>query len=79
MAKRKRGAPKKASGQIKDELIQLRVKAAEKETFRAAAKLSGLSMSSWMRERLLERGREELEQAGQSVPFLPARSPRLSF
>jgi hypothetical protein len=48
----------------------MRLQEAEKQGFRLAAKLSGLELSAWIRERLRRVAREELEQAGKTVPFL---------
>ena len=48
----------------------MRVDEAEKEGFRAAAELSGLDMSAWIRERLRQAAWKELERAGQPVPFI---------
>jgi uncharacterized protein (DUF1778 family) len=73
MAKR-RGRPPKAPGTAKAEYLQVRVHAAEKRSFHAAAELAGLDLSSWVRERLRMLARKELEKAGQTVPFLnPAK------
>ena len=67
-----RGAPKKPPDKVKGALIQLRVNAAEKQAFGDAADLDGKKLSEWMRDRLRRLAREELEQHGQRVPFLPA-------
>ena len=69
MAK-KRGMPRKATGKAKDGLLQVRVGAAEKTAFSAAADLSGLDLSAWVRERLRQAARKELEESGHAVPFL---------
>jgi hypothetical protein len=68
--KPKRGAPKKPAEKSKNSTKQIRLGAAELETFQAAADLAGLSVSSWMRERLRTVAREELKAAGRDVPFL---------
>ncbi len=44
----------------------------EKEAFRNAARLAGLDLSAWIRERLRLTARHELESAGQPVPFVPS-------
>jgi len=69
MAK-KRGAPKKAETVAKAEVVQIRLNASEKDGFAAAASHAGISMSSWMRERLRVSAAEELRKMGKDVPFL---------
>ena len=54
----------------KTESIKMRIAPKERQTFDAAAKLAGISMSSWMRDRLRKIARQELVEAGQKVPFL---------
>jgi hypothetical protein len=68
--KKKQGAPKKSAGKAKGELLQLRVNAAEKQAFAAAAELDGKKMSEWIRDRLRRLSRQELEAADKQVPFL---------
>lgn len=76
MAKR-RGRPPKAPGKAKAEYLQVRVNAAEKRSFHAAAELAGLDLSAWVRERLRLLARKELGKAGQAVPFLKSsRKPQ---
>lgn len=69
MAK-KRGRPVGPSGKAKADKIEVRMEPAEKAAFQTAADLSGLSLSSWVRERLRRVARTELEDAGKPVPFL---------
>jgi uncharacterized protein (DUF1778 family) len=64
------GRPPKGSDKIKGIRLDMRVEAAEKEAFRAAAELSGLDLSAWIRERLRAASRRELIEAGRQVPFL---------
>lgn len=74
---KRRGRPPMGSADVKSESILLRMAAAEKTGFRAAADLSGLELSVWIRERLRAVARKELESAGQAVPFIrPAHSVR---
>jgi hypothetical protein len=68
--KNRGGRPPKGSDKIKAFRLDLRLELAEKEGFRAAAELSGLDMSGWIRERLRQAARKELDQAGQPVPFI---------
>lgn len=51
--------------------IEIRVQSAEKDGFEEAAALAGISLSSWVRERLRLSAIRELESAGRRVPFIP--------
>lgn len=51
--------------------LDIRVTDAEKEGFELAAALAGISLSSWVRERLRLTAIRELESAGRRVPFVP--------
>jgi hypothetical protein len=55
----------------KSEILQIRVSDSEKEGFELAAAFAGISMSSWVRERLRLAAIRELESAGRRVPFVP--------
>ena len=55
----------------KTEVLQIRVSDTEKEGFELAAALAGISVSSWVRERLRLSAIRELEGAGRRVPFVP--------
>ena len=66
---RKTTAPKKA----KAAYLEVRLEVAEKEAFQQAADLAGLALSAWVRERLRQISRRELEEHGQPVPFLRGR------
>jgi hypothetical protein len=55
----------------KSEVLQIRVTDSEKEGFELAAMLAGISVSSWVRERLRLSAIRELEGAGRRVPFVP--------
>ena len=70
---KRRGRPPKGSDKVKGFRLDMRVDANEKESFRLAAELAGLDMSAWIRERLRQNARKELESAGQRVRFLPAQ------
>lgn len=62
----------------KTETLQIRISDSEKEGFEIAAALAGISLSSWVRERLRLTAIRELESAGRRVPFvpeIPLRSP----
>jgi uncharacterized protein (DUF1778 family) len=71
--KRKQGAPKKSPDAAKLELLQLRVNAAEKTAFQDAATLDGKKLSEWIRDRLRRLSRQELEEVGKPVAFLPVQ------
>ena len=51
-------------------VLQVRLGEPEKRGFKLAANLSGLSLSSWARERLRSAAIRDLENAGKKVPFL---------
>lgn len=56
----------------KSQIVQIRLTEAEKAGFGLAAGLAGISLSSWVRERLRLAAIKELENAGQKIPFIPA-------
>jgi hypothetical protein len=65
------------SSVAKVEILQIRVSESEKQGFVAAAGLAGISLSSWVRERLRLAAIRDLESAGLQVPFVepvPLRS-----
>lgn len=55
--------------------LGIRLDPDEKEAFDAAAKLSGLALSAWVRERLRHAARKDLEAANMRVAFLRPRLP----
>lgn len=70
---RSRGRPKKDEDKSRTGYLDVRLEPAEKQAFQAAAELAGLSMSSWVRERLRQMARKELEAAGLPVAFVVRR------
>lgn len=68
--KNRGGRPVKSADKVKGIRIDMRLEISEKAGFRAAAELSGIDLSAWMRERLRRVAREELQAAGLPVPFL---------
>jgi len=68
MERKHGGRPKKSD--TLDEYLELRVKASEKQAFKAAADLAGISMAAWARERLRRATIRELEEASVRVAFL---------
>jgi hypothetical protein len=57
----------------KSDTLKLRLTAEEKEAFQEAAKLSGIALSAWIRERLRRTATRELEDAGREIAFLKNR------
>jgi uncharacterized protein (DUF1778 family) len=55
--------------------LEVRLSPQEKEGFRMAAEIAGISLSDWVRERLRRVARQELEQAGHPIPFI--RPPKM--
>jgi hypothetical protein len=54
----------------KSEVLQIRISDAEKEGFELAATIAGISISSWVRERLRTVAIRELERTGKPIPFV---------
>ncbi len=65
----KRGRPKNPDSLVKRRVVQIRLLEAEKQAFSDAAKNSGLSLSSWARERLRKAARDELRKARKDGDF----------
>lgn len=59
----KRGRPKNPDSSVKRRVVQIRLSEAEKQLFSDAAKISGITLSSWARERLRKTARDELRKA----------------
>lgn len=57
-------------GQDKTEVLQIRLTEKEKEGLQLASDLAGISLSSWVRERLRLAAIRELEAARRRVPFI---------
>ena len=55
----------------KTQNLQIRITDLEKQGFELAASLAGISLSSWVRERIRLAAIRELEGAGKRVPFVP--------
>jgi hypothetical protein len=64
------GRPRKAPKDKRQQLLQIRLDSAEKQTFREAAFVAGVPVSTWVRERLRRSAVRELEEAGRPIPFL---------
>jgi hypothetical protein len=67
---KRRGRPKKSSGQLQTEYLDVRLVPSEKEAFKEAADIAGLPLSAWVRERLRQVAVRELESAGRKIAFL---------
>jgi uncharacterized protein (DUF1778 family) len=55
---------------MKTTTLQIRLQPTEKEAFERAADLSGIALSAWVRERLRTAAIRELENAGETAPFV---------
>jgi hypothetical protein len=66
----RRGRPPVDLGRPKAEVLEVRIDAAEKKAFKAAAGLAGVPLSAWVRERLRLVARQELEIEGQEAVLL---------
>lgn len=66
----KRGRPPKNAGELRNEDLLVKLLSDEKEAFRDAANLAGVSLSTWVRERLRQVAIKELQSASQPIAFL---------
>jgi hypothetical protein len=71
--KKGRGRPPKGSSDKKAGYLDVRLNEVEKATFKDAADVAGVPLSTWVRERLRSAARRELIEAGQPVKFLMQR------
>jgi uncharacterized protein (DUF1778 family) len=65
-----REATKKSQSNSKTEYLDIRLGSDEKQGFKEAAALAGLSLSTWVRIRLRQTAEQELRKYGKEVPFL---------
>jgi len=68
--KRGRGRPPKDADKLRSEALLVRLDGGEKEAFREAAALAGVSVASWVRERLRQIAIKELGKAERPIAFL---------
>ena len=68
--KSKGGRPPKDPGELRNEDLLVKLKADEKEAFKDAANLAGVSLSTWVRERLRQVAIRELQSASQPIAFM---------
>ena len=66
----KRGRPPKAPDRLRNDKLLVRLEPDEKEAFQDAADLAGVSLSSWVRERLRRMAVIELQEAARPIAFL---------
>jgi hypothetical protein len=69
-AKPKRGRPPKQVSELRTEDLLVKLKVDEKEAFKDAADLAGVSLSTWVRERLRRVAMNELQEAARPIAFL---------
>ena len=62
---------KKTNKDKKSEALLIRLTPQEKKGFQLSADIAGISLSSWIRERLRLAAIRELEQAHKKIPFIP--------
>jgi len=68
--KPRRGRPRLKPDETKSVSILLRMQPVEKDGFQHAAKVAGVPLAVWMRERLRKAAVQELEEMHQPVAFL---------
>jgi len=66
----KRGRPPKEPNRLRNDKLLVRLEQDEKEAFKDAADLSGVALSSWVRERLRRAAIRELQEAARPIAFL---------
>jgi hypothetical protein len=50
--------------------LEVRLESREKQAFKDAAELAGLSLSAWLRDRMRRVARQELQEFGRKVAFM---------
>lgn len=68
--KPKRGRPPKEADRLRNKPMLINLEKTEKEAFKDAADLAGVSLSAWVRERLRQIASRELGKAARPVAFL---------
>ena len=68
--KKGRGRPPKRSGETRIAYLDVRLDLVEKQAFKDAADVAGIPLSHWVRERLRNAARRELQEAGKPVAFV---------
>ena len=67
---KRRGRPRKGSGTAKSMSLLLRLDPGEKQGFTDAARLAGVPLTVWIRERLRQVATRELQSADMPIVFL---------
>lgn len=67
---KKRGRPVVDPAKTKAEYLEVRLEVREKQAFKQAANFAGLALSAWVRTRLRQAARKELEAVDQPVAFM---------
>jgi len=70
MSEQKRGRPTKDLDNLRNESLIVRLESTEKQAFKDAAGLAGISLSTWVRERLRQVAIRKLENAVHPIAFL---------
>jgi hypothetical protein len=65
-------SPAKRKSETREGTLEVRLYESEKQAFQIAADLSGIPLSSWVRERLRRLATRELEEANHFNPMLPS-------
>jgi hypothetical protein len=68
--KPKRGRPPKEAHRLKNKPMLINLEGSEKEAFKDAAELAGLSLSTWVRDRLRQIAVRELGKAARPIAFM---------
>jgi hypothetical protein len=61
---------------VRTDRLEIRLERGEKEAFQRAARIAGIPLSSWIRERLRGISKTELAAADEPIAFLNGRSRR---
>jgi predicted HicB family RNase H-like nuclease len=69
----RRSKQPESSVERKDVPFNIRVAQSEKDAFERAAAIAGVSISTWVRERLRAAAMRELDDRGELAPFLLKR------
>lgn len=62
--------PKTNGSGVKEEYLELRLYAVEKQAFKDAADLQGLALSQWVRMNLRAVAQKQLQEANKPVAFI---------
>lgn len=68
--KRRGRPPKQQRQQLRQEYLEVRLDAKEKQAFKEVAELEGVALSAWVRLHLRDAARKKLQELGRKVVFL---------